>query len=296
MKLKIYSAYSLLCILWGTTWFAIKVSLNEGMPPFLGAGLRFFIAGLIFWIIFFIRKEELPKSRKAIGLYLQFAILNFSIAYAITYWATQFVYSNVSSIIWAGFPLTIAGIAHVILPEEPITRKKFLSIFIGTIGAVLVLTQGKAFGGDNVFLGIGALMISVLIASVPNVNLKKHVKEVNTIQLNAVGQTGGGLILILLSILFEPGQSMVWSQNNLLAITYLTIPGSVITWLIYFWLFSHLTITQVSYVAFFPPIAAITIGWIFLGEVLSSVAIIGAILIIGGALIINFPEKSIPSE
>jgi len=139
-------------------------------------------------------------------------------------------------------------------------------------------------------------MISVLIASVPNVNLKKHVKEVNTIQLNAVGQTGGGLILILLSILFEPGQSMVWSQNNLLAITYLTIPGSVITWLIYFWLFSHLTITQVSYVAFFPPIAAITIGWIFLGEVLSSVAIIGAILIIGGALIINFPEKSIPSE
>lgn len=39
MMIKLYSLYAFLCFLWGTTWFAIKVSLNEGMPPFLGAGL-----------------------------------------------------------------------------------------------------------------------------------------------------------------------------------------------------------------------------------------------------------------
>ncbi len=293
MKFKLYSLYAFLCFLWGTTWFAIKVSLNEGTPPFFGAGIRFLIAGVILWAIFFIKGESLPRSRNAIKLYLQFSILNFSIAYAITYWATQFVYSNVSSIMWAGFPLTVAILSHFILPDEKLNKKKISSVLFGTIGAVLVLSQGKNFGGDNVILGIAALSVSVLIASWPNVSLKKYVNEVNSIQLNAVSQTMGGIILILLSFLFEHGQPMmVWTINNLLALGYLIVFGSAVGWLIYFWLFSHLNITQISYVAFFPPIIAITIGWIFLGEALTPIAVLGAMLVIGGALVINIPSSS----
>ncbi len=290
MKIKLYSLYCLLCFLWGTTWFAIKISLNEGMPPFFGAGIRFLFAGIILWGIFFAKRETLPRTRKAINLYFQFSILNFSVAYAITYWAAQFVYSNVSSIVWAGFPLTVAILSHFLLPSEKLDRKKIFSIFFGTIGAVLVLSQGKNFGGENVILGISALFIAVLIASWPNVTLKKYVNEVNSIQLNAVSHTIGGLVLILLSCIFEQNQPMIWTVNNLLALAYLSIFGSVICWLIYFWLFSYLSITQISYVAFFPPIIAIIIGWFFLGEVLTTIAILGAILVIGGALVINIPN------
>ncbi|MEE9189584.1 MAG: hypothetical protein V3U16_02315, partial [Candidatus Neomarinimicrobiota bacterium] len=87
--------------------------------------------------------------------------------------------------------------AHFTLPDERFTSKKFLSISIGIVGTILILTQGKQFGGSNVLVGIIALMISVFIAAWPNVYLKKHSKSVNTIQLNAVCQTMGGLILLL---------------------------------------------------------------------------------------------------
>jgi drug/metabolite transporter (DMT)-like permease len=291
MKIKIIILYSLLCIFWGTTWIAIKISLNEGMPPVLAVSYRFLIAGLIFWIIFFFRKEKLPLNRTAIKIYLQFGLINFSLSYAITYWATQFIYSNLSSIIWAGFPLVVTMMAHFTLPDERFTPKKILSISIGIIGTMLILSQGKQFGGSNVLVGIIALMISVFIAAWPNVYLKKHAKTVNTIQLNAVCQTLGGFILLLISSLIEPGQGMIWSQANILATLYLIIFGSVITWMIYFWLFSHLPVTQISYVAFFPPVIAIIAGWIVLDEILTPIVILGAVFIIGGALLISTQKK-----
>ena len=291
MKFKIIILYTLLCIFWGTTWIAIKISLNEGMPPFLAVSYRFLIAGLIFWVIFLFKKEKLPLNWTAIKIYLQFGLINFSLSYALTYWATQFIYSNVSSIIWAGFPLVVTMMAHFTLPDEKFTSKKILSISIGIVGTILILTQGKEFGGSNVLVGIIALMISVFIAAWPNVYLKKYSKSVNTIQLNAVSQTIGGLILLLVSAIIEPGQGMIWSQTNILATLYLIIFGSVITWMIYFWLFSHLPVTQISYVAFFPPVIAIIAGWVLLDEVLTPIAILGAVFIIGGALFISTQKK-----
>jgi drug/metabolite transporter (DMT)-like permease len=261
------------------------------MPPVLAVSYRFIIAGLIFWVIFLFKKEKLPMNWTAIKIYLQFGLINFSLSYALTYWATQFIYSSVSSIIWAGFPLVVTMMAHFTLPDERFTSKKFFSISIGIAGTILILTQGKQFGGSNVLLGIIALMISVFIAAWPNVYLKKHSKSVNTIQLNAVCQTMGGLILLLVSAIIEPGQGMVWSQTNILATLYLIIFGSVITWMIYFWLFSHLPVTQISYVAFFPPVIAIIIGWILLDEVLTPIAILGAVFIIGGALFISTKKR-----
>jgi drug/metabolite transporter (DMT)-like permease len=230
-------------------------------------------------------------NRTAIKIYLQFGLINFSLSYAITYWATQFIYSNLSSIIWAGFPLVVTMMAHFTLPDERFTPKKILSISIGIIGTMLILSQGKQFGGSNVLVGIIALMISVFIAAWPNVYLKKHAKTVNTIQLNAVCQTLGGFILLLISSLIEPGQGMIWSQANILATLYLIIFGSVITWMIYFWLFSHLPVTQISYVAFFPPVIAIIAGWIVLDEILTPIVILGAVFIIGGALLISKQKR-----
>ena len=68
---------------------------------------------------------------------------------------------------------------------------------------------------------------------------------------------------------------------------YLTLFGTVITWLIYIWLFKHLSMSQIAYVAFPPPVIAFIIGWYFLGEALTPISILGAFMVIGGAVIVN---------
>ena len=56
MKLKIISLYAILCVIWGTTWIVLKISLNEGTPPIFGVAIRFIIAAIILWGILFFRK------------------------------------------------------------------------------------------------------------------------------------------------------------------------------------------------------------------------------------------------
>lgn len=291
MKTKIYIAYALLSIIWGTTWYALKISLNEGMMPSYAVGIRFICGGLIFWAIMFFRREKLPLNRRAISIYLQFGFLNFGISYALTYWATQYIYSNLASILWASFPIITTIMAHFYLPNEKLNAKKTISLLLGIIGTVLIIFQSGYLGGKNVGIGIAVILVSIIVASWPNAYLKKYKNEVNTFQLNAVSQSIGGLLLFCIAIFTETGPAMIWTTTNLYATAYLIVFGSVITFSLYFWLFSYLTLSQITYVAFFPPIIAIFIGWIFLDERLSFIILFGASLILLGALLVNYKKK-----
>ena len=291
MKTKIYIAYALLSVIWGTSWYALKISLNEGMVPSYAVGIRFLFGGLIFWLIMIFRRERLPLNKRAISIYLQFGLLNFGISYALTYWGTQFIYSNLASILWASFPIITSVIAHFYLPSEKLNRKKSISLLLGIIGTILIISQSENLSGDNVIAGVLVVLLAVLVASWPNAYLKKYKSEVNTFQLNAMAQSIGGIFLFSFALLTEPGPAMVWTQTNLLATAYLIVFGSVITFSLYFWLFSKLSLSQITYVAFFPPILAIIIGWIFLNESLSFIILLGACLIILGALLVNYKKK-----
>ncbi|HDY76273.1 MAG TPA: DMT family transporter, partial [Candidatus Marinimicrobia bacterium] len=192
-----------------------------------------------------------------------------------------------SSILWAGFPIVVVLISHFYLRDDKLTLKKVISIFIGTTGVILILTQGKTMGGDRVLLGMGLTLVAILVAAWPNVYLKKHIDKIDTLSMNAVCQTGAGIILLLISSIIESDQAMNWSSFNIFAMIYLTLFGTVITWLIYIWLFKHLSMSQIAYVAFPPPVIAFMIGWYFLGETLTLISILVAFMVIGGAVIVN---------
>lgn len=290
MKSKVLINYVILCFIWGTTWIILKKSLIEGTPPFFGSGFRFFVSGIILWSIIFFKKERVPAQPLHIRLYIQFGIMNLTIAYGLTYWATQFIYSSLSSIIWAGFPLCVAVFTYFMLPNELFTKKKIISLLLGTLGALLILNEGLKFEGDHVPFGILMVMLAVVIAVYPNVYLKKHSEAISSLHLNAVSQLMAGIILLFVSFIFEKDQQMVWSDYNIFALVYLTLFGSLIAWYIYFWLFPQISISQISYIAFFPPVLASVLGWIILDERLSILAIFGGGFVILGAVLVNLNE------
>lgn len=287
MKSKTYFLYVAICLIWGTTWVILKKSLIEGTPAIYGVGLRFFAAGIILLLISFFQKRPIPRSREAINIYTSFGLLNLVVGYGVTYWATQYIYSNLASILWTGFPIIIVIMSHFYLPNEKINLHKTISLVIGTTGVLLILSQGKAFGGENVIMGMSVIIVAVILAAWPNVYLKKNAKAIDTLTMNAVCQTGAGIILLTISSFLEKDQVMIWSPFNIFAMVYLTLFGSIAAWLIYVWLFKHLTMTQIAYVAFPPPVIALFLGWTFLGEALTPVAILGAILVITGAVAVN---------
>jgi len=290
MKPKVLINYAILCFIWGTTWIILKKSLIDGTPPFFGSGFRFFFGGIILWGIILYKRDFPSFKALPLQLYLQFGLLNLTICYGLTYWATQFIYSSLSALIWAGFPLCVAVFSYFMLPDEVFTKKKIISLFLGTIGALLILREGLNFKGDQVVIGIFMVVIAVIIAGYPNVYLKRYSNTVTSLHLNAVSQLIAGITLLIISFVFESDQKMVWNNFNIFALAYLTIFGSLIAWYIYFWLFPHISMSQISYIAFFPPVLASILGWIFLDEKLSILAILGGGFVIFGAVLVNLNE------
>ena len=290
MNNKILFPFIALCLIWGSTWYFIKISLNAGVPPFFGVGFRFFLSGLLFFLIIFFRKESIPFNKQAITLYLSFGLLNFALSYGITYWATQYVYSSISSILWGLFPLFTSVMAHFMLKEddnEKLTSNKLKALFLGFIGMVFIGSNQSIDLQSQSFLAIMVLVGAIIIAAWPSVLYKKYNDVVGPYQMNAVCQVLTGVIMLSLSSLLKEDLSqIVWTDQLLFASAYLVLFGGVISWGIYFWLYQYLSVTQVTYVAIFPPIVAIILGWIFLNEVLSTKEIIGTIFILGSSILI----------
>ena len=291
MNNKTFLPFVALCLIWGSTWYFIKITLNAGMPPMYGVGIRFFFSGLLFFLILLLRKESIPINKQSIKLYLSFALLNFSLSYGITYWATQYVYSSISAIIWGLFPAVTSLIAHFMIPNDPnerLTQNKLLALGIGFIGLMIISSNQTINFSSNSSIGILLLICAVVAAAYPSVLYKKHSQEVNHYQMNAVCQLITGVVMLSLSYFIETEETMqlVWTNELILSTIYLIVLGGVVSWGIYFWLYQHLTVTQVTYVAIFPPIVAIIMGWTFLNEVLTTKEIIGTILILSGSVLI----------
>lgn len=290
MNNRILFPFIALCLIWGSTWYFIKISLNAGMPPFFGVGFRFFLSGLLFFLIIAFQKKSIPLSKQAMKLYLSFGLLNFALSYGITYWATQYIYSSISSILWGLFPLFTSVMAHFMLSgdeNEKLTTNKLLALFLGFIGMVFIGSNQSIDLQSQSFFAILVLVGAIIIAAWPSVLYKKHNDVVGPYQMNAVCQTLTGVIMLSLSYLLREDLTvMTWDNQLIFASIYLVIFGGVISWGIYFWLYQHLSVTQVTYVAIFPPIVAIILGWIFLNEVLSVKEIIGTAFILGSSVLI----------
>ena len=291
MKTKVYMLYALMCVLWGFTWMYLKISLAE-MPLYTGLSIRFSIAGIIFWIMYFIKGHKVNLTTDLKNVYLLFTFFNFSLCYYLTYWGAKYVYSNLGAIIWSLLPICVAMMAHFYLPDDRLNKKKAFGMLIGLIGTILLFYERDMLGEGQATFGIIAILLSVVLAAWPNVYLKMQKSSINSYHLNAVGMTLSGVLFLICALIFENNAFIPMDNKNLFAIFFLTIPGTVMTWGIYIWLFNHLPVTQISYTAFYPPIIATAVGWFFLGEALPALAIIGSVLIIAGGYLVSSPSKS----
>ena len=280
-----------MCILWGFTWMYLKISL-EDMPIYKGLSIRFICAGVIFWIFYFINREKVKLSKDLKRVYVLFTLFNFSLCYYLTYWGTKFVFSNLGAILWSLLPLCVAFMAHFYLPDDKLTKRKSAGMIIGLLGTILLFYNKDMLGQGQTSIGILAILLSVVLAAWPNVHLKMQKNKINPYHLNAVGMTISGLIFLVFAMIFENQANIPLDVKNIFAIFFLTVPGTVVTWGIYIWLFNHLPVTQISYTAFYPPIIATFVGWVFLDEALPFLAILGSTLIILGGYLVSSPSQN----
>jgi drug/metabolite transporter (DMT)-like permease len=281
-RLVTYASLTLLVLIWGTTWAAIRVGLN-GIPPFAGVALRFGIGAAVLLLLTPFFKVRLGRDPVERWLWLANAAFTFCVAYGVLYWAEQWVPSGLAAVLFATFPLFIAVLAHFFLPGERLTRAGSLGILVGFAGVAVIFSEDFArLGGPHVGRAAAACLVSPLAAACGAILVKRFGKAVHPLSITAVPMAITALVMGGLAGVVERGQPLVFNRPALLALLYLALVGSAVSFTLYFWLLSHLPATTLSLINYIIPVIAVAVGTIWLAEPLTLRIVAGTGLVIAG--------------
>lgn len=285
-SLKIFFAYVLLCFIWGSTWLAIRISL-ESFTPFLSGGLRFLIASVALFIIMRLKGITLQKDKLSIKLYLQMGFLSFVIPFGLVYWAEQFVPSGLASVLFGVYPFFVAIFSYFMIPNEEIGFGKTVGMILGFLGIIVIFSDSFSFTLSDYLLGMFAVMLSGIMQAYIAVTLKKHGKHLNPLSMNFIPMLIAGIAGTLIGLFAEDISKVSIEENGILAVLYLAIFGSVVTFTTFYWLMKRINVVILSLIAFITPIVALLLGWIFYNEIFTTHHLIGSALVLIGLLIAN---------
>lgn len=275
-----------LCGIWGSTWLFIKVGLND-LPPLSFAAIRFVIAVTILWVIVALRGLRVPRSGHDLLLLAATGVLGFTINYGLIFWGEQYISSGLAAVLQSTIPVFGLLFAHLHLPAERMTPKKVLGVILGVIGVGIIFSNQLNLSGSRALAGCVAIVISAAGAAYSNVLIKAHGGKLEP-TIIAAGQMTFGLIPVLLIGLVWEGNPMNfrWSSTAIVSVFYLAIVGSVIAFILYYWLVQHMDVTNTMLIALVTPVTAVILGMIVLREQLDWRTIAGGALVLSGIALV----------
>ena len=285
-RIKIILAFATACFVWGSTWLAIKIGLTS-VPPFLGAGLRFFVAAIILYFIIKARRIEIPMTADAKKVYWVLSVLSFTIPFAFVYWAEQYIPSGLASILFAGYPFFVAICSQIMLRDERLNAFKASGIVLGFTGLVIIFAADVHIDNTRAFVAMLMILANSIMQAYSLVLVKKIGQPISPFAFNFVGMFWSGLALIAMSFAFESHAAIVWDAASIGSILYLATVGSVLVFVAYFWLLKRVEALYLSLISFITPIVAVILGAIVLEEKLEPNVFLGASCVLAGLLLAN---------
>jgi drug/metabolite transporter (DMT)-like permease len=289
-RIRIIIAFAALYLVWGSTYLGIRFAI-ESIPPFLMAGTRFLLAGMIMFAIAW--SQGACKSTWAnwrVSLVVGACLLlagNGGVTIA-----EQYIDTGLAALIVAIVPIyiVILGWATGTAPRPaPIV---WLGLIGGFAGVGILLGPALRFssnGGRHPAIGMSILLVSAFIWSAGSL-YSRSAKHAPSPFLTAAQQMlCGGMLLLLAGIVTGELRSFHPRSISLLSLAsfiYLVIIGAVVGYTAYIWLLRHCEPAKVATYAYVNPIVAVLLGAAFAGETLNTRVLIAAALIIGSVAIV----------
>jgi drug/metabolite transporter (DMT)-like permease len=280
--MKARLVWLLLCGIWGSTWLFIKLGLAD-LPPLTFAGIRFVIACAIIVLVIRARRISLPNQRRDWILLAVTGVLSFSLNYGLIFWAEQYISSGLAALLQATTPAFGLVIAHLHLPSERLTWAKIIGVILGICGVAVVFSNQLSIAGGLALAGSVAVVASSVFVAYSNVLIKAHGRNLEPAIL-AAGQMFFGLIpLLLIGIPLEGNPLHYrWTAMAVVSLFYLAIVGSVIAFLLYYWLMHNMDVTKTMMISLVTPVVAVLLGMVVLREKLDWRTVAGGAMIMSG--------------
>lgn len=276
-RVRVILAFFAIYVLWGTTFLAIRIAV-EDLPPLFAAGTRFFIAGVVLYVFMRFKGEAAPTLWQWRSLTIM-ALLMFVAEYGPLFWAEKYVPSGVVSVLAATLPILTMILEMLILRQQRMRPMLAASILLGFGGvAVLLLPGSKQHLALVPCLAILAGATTWSLGSVLTRSMELPKSRPTT--AGATMMVGGGMLLALSAGFGEMHPFPHITMRAAWAVLYLIVFGSLLAFTAYVWLLAHMPATRVSSHAYVNPIVAVALGYFVAGEIITWRIVAGTVLVL----------------
>lgn len=292
-----YFAWVMVCLIWGTTYLGIRISL-ETMPPALMGGLRWTIAGALLAAFVRMRGHALPPPSRWGGiLLLGFLMLGLGNGGVVV--AEQWVPSGLAAVLVACSPFWMAAVEAVLPDGEPLRPKLVVGLLIGFSGILVLVWPDLKFdtgtGRNHGFLmGVLALQIAAFGWSLGSAYSRRHGRSDNVLGTTACQMLAGGLMMVAAGTVRGEWAHLFFTSRTALALAYLATVGAIGGYVAYTYALRHLPVSFVSLYAYINPVIAVALGVLFLGEPFDRRMAAAAALVLAGVAVVRWRRTSAP--
>lgn len=290
MKAKIWTALLALYIVWGSTYLAIRFVV-ETIPPFLSAGVRFLISGLI--LVGWRRLAgDAPPTPRQWGSTAVVGVLLLLGGNGLVSWAEQRVPSGIAALIIGSVPLWMVLIEALRRAGTRPGPHEVAGVLFG-FGGIALLVGPAEFAGNGMrfdALGIGALLLASFLWSVGSIYSRGADLPASSLMTTAAEMLTGSAGLFLFGTLVGDWGDLDFSAisaHSLLGLAYLILAGSLIGFVAYAWLLRNAPVSLTSTYAYVNPLIAILLGALLAKEALTARILIAALIIVGSVILIH---------
>ncbi|HEV2671172.1 MAG TPA: EamA family transporter [Gemmatimonadales bacterium] len=290
LKGKALVAYLVVCVFWGSTYLAIKIGVTE-LPPFLFAGLRFFVAGLILLALARALGDPLPRRNDWLTLTIV-GVLLLAGGNAFVVWSEQYVASGIASI----FVVTVAmwtALFDAIIPggSGELSWRVVAGLALGFLGTLLLVgaTPAEILAADK--RGPIALTFASASWALGTVYAKRHPTQASPYMGAAFQMIVGGATVAVVGTLLGEWQSWHLTGRAIGAIAYLVVFGSILGYSAYSYALRHASATIVGTYAYVNPVIAVLLGWLLLHEPVDARTFIAMGMIVAAVVWIQLSHK-----
>src|SRR2546429_2016351 len=268
-------AWLTLCVVWSSTWLAIKIGLRD-LPPISFVAIRFLIAIAVLLAVSIGRARLLPLRRKDYLVLAITGVLMFTVNYTLLFWAELHVSSGLAAVLQATIPIFGMIFAHWMLPDEPLRLQKLAGAIIALGGVTLICGRLLGFNGPLAFWGGLGVVVGAASAAYANVLVKARSIQLAPAMLAAWQMIFGTTPLLILGFAIDGNPARFhWTTTAIFCLFYLAIIGSALTFLLLYLLLPRLTIGELQSISLITPPGAAMLGWLMGGETFPISSLLG---------------------
>ena len=281
------AAFILLGLIWGSSFLWIKIGVEE-MDPATLVAYRISLGAAAMLVYARLTGERLPRSLGELVPLAALGMIATALPFFLITWGEQYIDSGTAAVLNSLTPIFSLILAGAILRTESITMVRVIGLVTGFGGAAVLASREFAMRGDALaLLGTGAVAAAA-ISYAGGASVSKAMVHGTPRNVVAAGNlTFGAVYIWVFALLTGANPALPTQVDSIIAILWLGLLGSFLAFVLLYFLIANLDATVASMVTYLFPVVGVTLGVVFLHELLDARLAIGTALVVVGIVVVT---------